>query len=421
MSADRERINKNINKHCQDRSREELNIRLLPRTTRGKKKIPRNPFISDKTVQARWASLQADPSCQSELFDVRTQAQMARYRKNIENFIGTVKLPVGIAGPLRVNGLHAQDDFYVPLATSEATLVASYNRGAQLITQSGGASAMVISSGVSRAPVFIFLNLMQAGRFVDWCTSQFDKFKTLAAGTSRYGELQDVRVTMEGNHVYLHFIYDTGDAAGQNMVTIATEAIMQFITHNSPVKAQQQFIDGNISGDKKASAISFLGVRGKKVTAEVNIPAELIKQVLHTTPERMVDFWRYTTIGGVLSGITGIQGHYANGLAALYIATGQDAACVAESAVGVTRFELNNEGGLYAAVTMPNLIVGTVGGGTGLPSQKACLDIMKLAGTNNAMAYAEVCAVLCLAGELSISGAFCAGHFARSHKLLARG
>lgn len=421
MSVDRNLINNDMYKLFPEYSEEELSIRLSPKAITGKKKIPRNPFIKEKTVLARWDTLQSDPSCQSELFDDKTREQMECYKRNIENFIGTVKLPVGLAGPLRVNGLHAQDDYYIPLATSEAALVASYNRGAQLITQCGGAASMVVNCGVTRAPGFLFNNLIEAGKFVEWSSSHFEKFRLVAATTTRYGNLKDMRVSIEGNHVYLHFKYETGDASGQNMVTIATEAIMQYILEQSPIKPQDQFIDGNISGDKKASAISFLGVRGKKVTAEVNIPAALISSVLHTTAERMAAFWQLSTIGGVLSGITGIQGHYANGLAALYIATGQDAACVAESAVGVTRFELNKEGGLYASVTMPNLIVGTVGGGTGLPSQKACLDIMKLAGANNAMAFAEVCAVLCLAGEISITGAFCAGHFSRAHKQLARG
>ena len=176
-----------------------------------------------------------------------------------------------------------------------------------------------------------------------------------------------------------------------------------------------------MSGDKKASAQSFLSVRGKKVTAEVTLPGELVKGLLHTTPERMVDYWRMSAMGGVLSGTIGVQGHYANGLAALYIACGQDAACVSESAVGVTRFELTDTGDLYASVTLPNLIVGTVGGGTGLPSQKAGLELLGLAGAGNSRAFAEVAAGITLAGELSIIGALCAGHFARAHQQLARG
>ena len=230
----------------------------------------------------------------------------------------------------------------------------------------------------------------------------------------------DMRVTIEGNHVYLHFEFTTGDASGQNMVTIATEAICAYIAVHSPVRAQHFFIEANLSGDKKASAQSFQSVRGKKVSAEVIVPTELVQKRLRTTPEHMVDYWRMSALGGVLSGTMGVQGHYANGLAALYIACGQDAACVAESAVGVTRFEITPQGDLYAAVTLPNLIVGTVGGGTGLPSQQACLELLGLAGSGKAQALAEVCAGLCLAGELSIGGAVCSGSFARAHQCLAR-
>ena len=134
----------------------------------------------------------------------------------------------------------------------------------------------------------------------------------------------------------------------------------------------------------------------------------------------MADYGQISAMGGVMSGTIGVQGHYANGLAALYLACGQDAACVAESAVGVTRFEVDSRGGLYAAVTLPSLIVGTVGGGTSLPSQRACLEILGLAGSGKAQALAEVCAALALAGELSIVGALCAGEFARAHERLRR-
>jgi hydroxymethylglutaryl-CoA reductase (NADPH) len=177
-----------------------------------------------------------------------------------------------------------------------------------------------------------------------------------------------------------------------------------------------------LSGDKKASAQSFLGVRGKKVSAEVRLPRKIVERHLHTTPEKMVDYWRMSALGGVMSGTIGVQGHYANGLAALFIACGQDAACVSEAAVGVTRFEVEGAGdSLYAAVTLPNLIVGTVGGGTGLPSQRACLEMLGLAGANHARALAEVCAGLALAGELSIIAALSAHEFTRAHARLARG
>jgi hydroxymethylglutaryl-CoA reductase (NADPH) len=384
-------------------------------------RVPRDHRISQKMVEKRWALFPHANRAREQLLDALTGTDMEAYQNNIENFIGTVKLPVGITGPLRVNGLFAQGDYYVPLATTEAALVASYNRGAQLISRAGGCTTLLLHESVMRAPGFAFGNLREAGGFVAWAITQLDQFKAQAAKTTRHGSLNDMQVTVEGNHVYLRFDFFTADAAGQNMVTIATQAICDYITANSPVAPSYCFLEANMSGDKKASAQSFLFVRGKKVTAEVTLPARLIRDLLHTTPERMVDYWRMSALGGVLSGTIGVQGHYANGLAALYIACGQDAACVAESAVGVTRFELTSEGDLYASVTLPNLIVGTVGGGTGLPSQNACLELMGLDGAGNSRAFAEVAAGISLAGELSIIGALCAGHFAHAHQSLARG
>jgi hydroxymethylglutaryl-CoA reductase (NADPH) len=384
-------------------------------------RIPRNHRISRKVVDLRWALFPDDSGAREQLLDPVTAEGMTAYQRNIENFIGTVKVPVGIAGPLRVNGLFAQGDYYVPLATTEAALVASYSRGAQLITRAGGCTTLVLSEAVMRAPGFAFADLREAGTFVAWVVPQIERFKEVAATTTRYGELVDMHVTVEGNHVYLRFDFHTGDAAGQNMVTIATQAICDYIEENTPVTPRYFFLEANLSGDKKASGQSFLSVRGKKVTAEVKLPEELVGTLLHTSPTRMVDYWRMSAMGGVLSGTIGVQGHYANGLAALYIACGQDAACVSESAVGVTRFELTDDGGLYASVTLPNLIVGTVGGGTGLPSQRASLELLGLAGPGHARAFAEVAAGLLLAGELSIIGALCAGHFAHAHRQLARG
>ncbi|KGJ99019.1 hydroxymethylglutaryl-CoA reductase [Thalassotalea sp. ND16A] len=380
---------------------------------------PKNMFISPKAIEKRWQAINC-PAAREHLLDQNTFASMSQYQKNIENFIGTVKVPVGIAGPLRINGLFAQDDYFLPLATTEAALVASYNRGALLITEAGGCSTMLLNEGVCRTPGFAFETLIQAGKFVAWATTQQESFRQITEASSNHLKLKDLRINIEGNNVYLIFDYLTGDASGQNMVTIATNCALEYIIENTPVAPKHYFLDANLSGDKKATSQSLSGVRGKKVTSEITISAELIKKRLHTTPELMANFWRMSTVGGVLSGSVGVQGHYANGLAALYIACGQDAACVAESAIGVTRMELNDDGSLYAAVTLPNLMVGTVGGGTGLASQQANLQLLGLAGAGNARALAEVCAGLCLAGELSIIGAFCAGHFAKAHHKLAR-
>jgi hydroxymethylglutaryl-CoA reductase (NADPH) len=225
---------------------------------------------------------------------------------------------------------------------------------------------------------------------------------------------------VEGNHVYLNFEFTTGDASGQNMVTLSTQAICDDILEHSPVPPVRHYVESNLSGDKKASSRAFTTARGKKVTAEVVLSDELVRRHFHTTPKAMAEYWQMSAIGGVLSGTVGIHGHFANGLAAVYLATGQDAACVAESAIGVTRFEVTEDGSLYAAVTLPGIMVGTVGGGTGLPTQKACLELMGLQGTGKAAALAEVCAGLLLAGELSIIAALSAGHFSRAHRKLAR-
>jgi hydroxymethylglutaryl-CoA reductase (NADPH) len=298
--------------------------------------------------------------------------------------------------------------------------VASYHRGCRVLTAAGGCSAVVLSESLNRAPAFVFERVADACQFVVWAMSRFETFQKIAATTTAHGQLIDLGCTVEGNHVYLNFEYTTGDASGQNMVTLATQAVCDEIIATAPVPPLRHYVESNLSGDKKASARAFTSARGKKVIAEAKLSAELIHKHLHSTPAAMVEYWQMSAIGGVLSGTLGIQGHFANGLAALYLATGQDAACVAESATGVTRFEVAADGGLYASVTLPGIMVGTVGGGTGLPTQNACLALMGLVGTGKSRALAEVCAGLLLAGELSIIAALSAGHFSRAHRKLAR-
>jgi len=420
VSADRRQASHHFERLLSTRNREELLAQLAPHFDEVPPKVPGGSHVSAEALERRW-ELAKSKEGRCELLDAETEARKEKYKRNIEHFIGTVKVPVGLAGPLRINGLFATGDYYVPLATTEAALVASYSRGSHLLTEAGGCTSAVLNEGVCRAPGFAFRNIREAGAFVLWATEHVDDFRSVAEVTTRFGKLNDMRITVEGNHAYLCFEFYTADASGQNMVTLATEAICEYIEQHCPIKPQYHFIEANLSGDKKASAQSFLLVRGRKVTAEALLPADLIQKRLRTTPEHMVNFWRMCAMGGILSGTVGIQGHFANGLAALYLACGQDVACVAESAVGVTRFEVVDGGDLYASVTLPNIMVGTVGGGTGLPSQKACLEIMGLAGAGKAQALAEVCGGLCLAGELSIMGAMCSGDFSRAHRLLARG
>ncbi|MEM8880532.1 MAG: hydroxymethylglutaryl-CoA reductase [Pseudomonadota bacterium] len=363
--------------------------------------------------------LGADDGTRAALADAQTLMDAEYYSANIENMIGTVKVPVGVIGPLRLNGLHADGDFPVPLATSEAALVASYGRGAVAANQAGGVTAAVLYEGVLRTPAFVLGGLLAAGQFVDWVVAHADQLKIAAEATTRHGQLVSIEPAIDNDIVFLLCRYTTGDAAGQNMVTIATQALCHFIAAECPVPIERWYLEGNFSGDKKASHLGKLTGRGRKVAASVVLPDAVVKRVLRTTPEAMLAYGDVANLGSLLSGQMGAQAHYANGLAALYIATGQDAACVAESAVGFTRME-RRDGGLFCSVTMPNILVGSVGGGTGLPSQSSCLSLMGLRGAGHAAALAEIAAATCLCGEISIVAAMAAGHFAGAHEKLAR-
>lgn len=376
---------------------------------------------SAASVAKYWSRLleTATQDDRDALADPQTMADPDQFSANIENFIGTVKMPVGVIGPLRINGLNAHGDYHVPMATTEAALVASYARGAYAATRAGGISAALLYEGVIRTPAFVFDSLADAGIFVEWVVREVDALKVAAEGTTDHGRLVSLEPVVDNNVVFLVCRYTTGDAAGQNMVTIATNALCEDIAARCPVAMNAWYIEGNFSGDKKASFLGLVTGRGRKVSASVTLPAEVIEKTLGTSVEAMLEYGQVANLGSHLSGQIGAQAHFANGLAALYIATGQDAACVAESAVGVTRMEPRGDD-LFCSVTMPNILVGSVGGGTSLPSQSAGLNILGLKGPGKAAALAEVAAAISLCGEISIVAAIAAGDFARAHESLAR-
>ncbi len=349
----------------------------------------------------------------------RTVAPEDGFKGNIENFVGLAQVPVGVIGPLRINGLHAHGDFYVPLATTEGALVASHGRGAAAIGRAGGARSICMMQRVTRAPLFHFADMVEAGLFVAFALDEFAELQRLAAETTRHGRLEDLRVHWDGNLVYLLCDYSTGDAAGQNMVTLATERVVEYLARASPVRPRFFAVESNLSGDKKASMLAFQYVRGRRVVAEVELPRAVVEETLHTTPEAMEGYWRAAFVAASQAGTIGMQGQFANGLAALFIACGQDAACVAEAAVGNCRFE-TTPSGLYVSVCLPNLIVGTVGGGTGTPTARECLGLMGCVGDAKAGKLAEIAAAVVLAGEISINAALANGRFARAHATLGR-
>jgi len=345
----------------------------------------------------------------------------ATYERNVENFIGTVRVPVGIAGPLTVHGGAARGTYYVPLATTEAALVASYCRGAQLITRAGGCTARVLDARMRRAPVFRFADLRESTTAALWVRENVARLRAAAEATSRHARLLEIGTTIEGNHLYLDCAYATGEAAGQNMVTFATEALCAELLAQAPVRPRSFAVESNASGDKKAAAQSLLGTRGRRVCAEVTIPAALLEERLRVSPATLAAYWRTGAVAASMSGAIGMQGMYANALAAFYLATGQDVACVAESAVGITRLEVAPDGALYACVTMPSVIVATVGGGTNLPTQRAASRLLSPGDEPpTADALAEIVAAIVLAGEISLTASLCAHEFACAHHRFAR-
>lgn len=342
------------------------------------------------------------------------------YQGNIENFIGFSQIPIGLAGPLLLHGSGGKSEHWIPMATTEGALVASYNRGIKVCSLSGGITARTIANQVQRSPYFEFATLVEAITFGKWIKSLHPIIATEVSQASRFAKLVNLEVHQEGNALHVTFSYETGAAAGQNMVTLVTDQILKKILAQAPHQPTVYYIEGNMSGDKKANIKSLGKVRGRKVVAEVTIPKTIVKEVLKSSPENIVKFWQTGTLGGVQMGAVGNLGHVTNALTAIFIACGQDVACIAEAAIGTGRLEVKGNGDLYATLTLPGLIVGVVGGGTGLPTQKEALDLIGCSSPNDADKFAEVCCAVALAGELSIGAAIAAQHFSSAHKTLGR-
>ncbi|ADI74224.1 3-hydroxy-3-methylglutaryl Coenzyme A reductase [Methanohalobium evestigatum Z-7303] len=348
-------------------------------------------------------------------------------RKNIENMIGAVQIPLGVAGPLKVNGEYADGDYHIPLATTEGALVASINRGCSVITRSDGANVRIFQDVMTRAPAFKVENVARAQEFVEWIKKP-DTIKHMQdkiSDITSHGELVDVDPYVLGNTVYLRFSYDTKDAMGMNMVTIATNTLVDLI--EDEFGADPISLSGNMCTDKKPAAINSIQGRGKTVVAETEIPKKVIEDRLKSTPEEMAEVnYRKNLLGSARAGSLGYNAHAANVIAAMNIACGQDTAHVVEGSNTITTMEVTKYGDLYCSVTLPSLLVGTVGGGTGIGTQKDCLDLLGVAGSghppgSNAKKLAEIIASSVLAGEISLIGAQAAGHLARAHAELGRG
>ena len=339
-------------------------------------------------------------------------------RGNIENPIGTAQMPLGVAGPLVVRGAHADGVFYVPLATTEGALVRSYERGMVTLSRAGGAQTRIYVDENRISPVFFFRDVGAAHDFVDQMRQQVETIREIAGSTTRHGALLRLEYHPIGREVIVNFCYHTADAQGMNMIAKATDQACAWIMAHS--QAQRYYIFSGYSTEKRASGALFAGGKGKKVTAGAQVPAAVVRAYLHTTPARLVDMWHHTLLGHVQANAMGYNGHYANGLTAIFIACGQDVANVANACVGLTNFELTDEGDLYASVTLPALTVATVGGGTGLGTSRECLEMLGCAGSGHAAKFAEIVAASLLAGELSMGAAVASSEFVNAHETYGR-
>lgn len=334
---------------------------------------------------------------------------------NIENFIGVTQTPLGLVGPLKINGEFAQGTFYVPFSTTEGALVSTYQRGAVAITKAGGAKVSIVKDENHISPVFVLNDLEEVKRFTSWVKENFNNLKDKVKEATDHGELLKITPFVIGARVILKFSYFTQDAMGANMIGIATERICKYITQN--IKVERYFLRSNLSSEKKASGVNMLFGYGKEVLVEAIIPKKIVIRHLNSTPEDIHSAWHSWILGCIHANMIGGNAHFANGLAAIFIACGQDVAHIPNASVGITLLELTKSGDLYAAIKLPNILVGTVGGGTALGTQRECLDVLGCYGKGKSKKLAEVIAATLLAGEVGICAGITSEDFLEPHKI----
>jgi hydroxymethylglutaryl-CoA reductase (NADPH) len=338
---------------------------------------------------------------------------------NIESFVGVAQVPIGVAGPLLVDGEHAQGQFFVPLATAEGTLVASYNRGMKLLREAGGVKVTVMDDAMQRAPAFLFDSARDSREFAQWLDEHFDEIKEAAEATTNAGKLRDIEKYSASRILYTRFNYTTGDAAGQNLTGKATAAACAWITSNHAA-IRRFFLESNFATDKKSSQVNMLRTRGKRVVAETTLPAALIQKHMRIDSASLFQARQVSNLGGFMSGVNNNGAHSANGITAMFIATGQDVANVAESSAAFVFDELQDNGDYYYSVTIPSLIVATYGGGTHLATQRECLEMLGCYGKGKVRKLAEVVAATVLCGELSLGSAIVSEEWVQAHDLFGR-
>jgi hydroxymethylglutaryl-CoA reductase (NADPH) len=334
---------------------------------------------------------------------------------NVENFVGAAQVPIGLAGPMLVDGEHAQGEFYVPLATSEGTLVASYNRGMKMVREAGGVTTTVIDDAMQRAPAFEFASAREARDFGVWLDENIDGIRAAAEATTKSGRLRDIGQYGASRFRFLRFNYTTGDAAGQNMTGKATLAACKWIHDEYPGEIEHFQLEANLATDKKHSHMNLLHTRGKRVVAEATLPSAVMEEHMRAGSDELFRARLTSGLGAILSGSINNGAHSANGITAMFIATGQDVANVAESSAAAVFARVLENGDYYYSITIPALIVATYGGGTSLATQKECLELLGCYGKGQVRKFAEIVAATVLCGELSLGSAIVAEEWVSSH------
>ena len=339
------------------------------------------------------------------------------WRGNIENPIGVVQVPCGVAGPVLVHGQYAKGLFYVPMATTEGALLRSYERGMVALTKSGGVQTTVLSDENQTVPSFFFKDIAAARAFPGWIEANFVNVQAVANATTRHGKLKNFKCYQTGRQVLVNLGFSTGDAQGMNMIVRATDAVCRWIQANYSISSY--FLFSGMCSEKKPSGFLMTRGKGKRVTAGALLTHDVMRLYLHVTADQMFRMWQSTVVGHIQAGAIGYNGHAANGLTAIFIATGQDVANIVNSALAMTIFEPHPEG-LYVSTTLSALSVATVGGGTGLPTQRECLSVMGCEGNGNAKKYAEIVAAAILGGEISMGAAIASQEFVGAHEQYGR-
>ncbi len=338
-------------------------------------------------------------------------------RGKIENLIGWAQVPVGIAGPFQVELSSGPREVYVPMATTEGAMVASYSRGMRLLNEGGGARARTVREGLSQHPVLVYDAVDAALRAADVARSSVDRYRLLASEHTQHGSLAAVEPEVLGRRLVLRLLFQTGDAIGINMAAEASERISADLAERTG--ARERFVHGQ-DVEKRANARALVEGRGRSVVAEGVVPRAVLAEVARVTPEQMLEIARTYAAGFAQLGTQNWTVQGANGLAGVMLACGQDLAYLTECATGHLDLDLTAEGDLYASVHLPSLLVGTVGGGSQQGTARECLQLLGCLGDGGARPFAELLGATVLAGDLSLLAAFCSHEFVDAHERLGR-